>query len=692
MSSLAFLTPLFLYGALAALIPLLLHLIKRERAQKRVFSTLRFLKASPHEVIRQQKLRRLLLLLLRMAAFALLAAIFARPFIRDSARAAMIGPKPRAVAILLDTSYSMGLGGRLERAKQQALELIRSVHHGDQVVLIEFSTQGHVLKELSPETGSLPGAIASRVMLSHRATNYLEALRLADDHVNRSGFTDRTIFLISDFQKAGWEHRATGWKLSPGVVVKAIDVSDDQDANAAVTDVDIPGHLSRSERTQEVAVRVKNFGHEPYQGSVELTVNGRLAATKPIAMLPRSGQVVTFQHTFDQDKNAGLIAIGDDALPVDNRLYFTFDVPSPIRVLCVEERAGRPSETNAGYYLSQALGLRTDPPITVDIRPPAGLGNVAFSGYQAIVLADVATLDRTAIARLTEYVKSGGGLMIGLGDRVSSHLFNTALSPLVPARLQDVWPPTINRDVFRSLAEVDYRHPVFLPFAGPHHGDFGTARFFRIGRVAADSTAMTLGRYDDGSPAFIERSLGQGRVLLFTSTLNLDWNDLPIRGVYVPFLYQTVDYLAGRLAGGDGKVRRYHLIGEAVRLPVVPPTVVTRPASQPVTMAGSSSETVLYTGTDEPGLYRVGPDGRDGHFAVNVDTRESDLTHLDVEEMVAAVTNPITESEEAQALKAQANLEQNTELERRQRMWWYLSLGLLVLVLGETLLASRTHR
>ena len=89
MGSLSFLTPLFLYGALGALVPLLLHLIKRERARKRVFSTIRFLKLSSHAVVRQQKIRRLILLMLRMAACAVLAMIFARPFLNDTAGAAL---------------------------------------------------------------------------------------------------------------------------------------------------------------------------------------------------------------------------------------------------------------------------------------------------------------------------------------------------------------------------------------------------------------------------------------------------------------------------------------------------------------------------------------------------------------------------------------------------------------------------
>jgi hypothetical protein len=100
----------------------------------------------------------------------------------------------------------------------------------------------------------------------------------------------------------------------------------------------------------------------------------------------------------------------------------------------------------------------------------------------------------------------------------------------------------------------------------------------------------------------------------------------------------------------------------------------------------------LFTETIEPGLYSHDSTVRTGHFAINLDTRESDFTRLEIEEFVAAVINPVTESQEAQEMKSQANQLQSAEVERRQRLWWYLSMFLLTVVLGETFLASRTHR
>jgi hypothetical protein len=690
MGTLAFLTPLFLYGALGALVPLLLHLIRRERVQVRPFSAYRFLKLSHQAVVRQQRLRRLLLLLLRMAACALLAMIFARPFLQD-APAAFGALQPKAIALVIDTSYSMRFGSRLELAGRHAREILQDLQPGDQAVLIAFSTQGRILRELSADHASLTGLL-NHLPPTFQGTNYLEALRLADDQLNRSGFDERIVYLVSDFHQTGWERSAASWKLSPGVQLRIVDVWEEGDANIAVTDIDVPQPLTRTERTREVVVRVKNFALSPYQGTLKLTVNGRAVASQRIDMPAQSGQAAAFRHTFQEDANAGMVALDDDALPVDNRFYFTIGTPSPLRILCLEERPTRGSQPSAAYYLSQALGLRQDPPLTVETRPLSDLAGLAIGTYHAVLLADAGMLPRTASALLLDYVRSGGGLIIGLHPALSPSVFNTSFGELLPGRVRRIWPDDMKRDAYRSMADIDYQHPVFQPFAGPHHGDFGTARFFRVAQVETDSSATVLGRYDDGTPALLEKQMGQGRILMFTSTLDLSWNDFPIRGVFVPFLYQTVDYLAGQFSVRNQRTPYYRLIGEAVRLPAGSGAMVRTPSGEQIAIERSAAEPPLFSDTREPGLYEVDTDGGKQYVAINLDTRESDFTRLDVEEFVAAMINPVTESQEAQEMKALADRTEHEEIERRQRLWWYLSLGLLAIVLGETFLASRTHR
>ena len=125
----SFITPLFFFGMLAAAVPILLHLIKRERATKVEFPTLMFLRKISKKVIRFQKLRHLLLLLLRVLAFLLLALAFTRPFRETVSAARPTGKVSTAHIILLDNSMSMAYGDRWERARKAAADIARSAEH-----------------------------------------------------------------------------------------------------------------------------------------------------------------------------------------------------------------------------------------------------------------------------------------------------------------------------------------------------------------------------------------------------------------------------------------------------------------------------------------------------------------------------------------------------------------------------------
>ncbi|MDE2824879.1 MAG: BatA domain-containing protein, partial [Gemmatimonadota bacterium] len=388
---LAFLNLTFLFGALGAAVPLILHLVRRQRAGIHVFSMVRFLISSQRAIVRQQRFRRLLLLLLRMAACALLAVIFARPFLRDQDETVFAGTQPEAVAILVDTSYSMGYGNRIALAKRRAAEILNDLQTGDQAALLTFAVQARVIRELGSSHSELHVLLDAEVKATFQATDYVEALRAADDQLSGSDFDRRTVYLVSDYQQSGWNPRSGGWKLGPGVQLRMIDVGDAQDDNSAVTGVEIPtvagvespaaasvessaspageGRASTREgralsadgRTLDVAVRIRNFGQAPFREEVTLRVNGIETGMRRVDIPPHSGRVEIFRQTFGSATNTGEVMLGEDGLPVDNRFYFTVNAPTPVRVLCLEERSrpNRPSE--AAYYLSQALSLRRDP-------------------------------------------------------------------------------------------------------------------------------------------------------------------------------------------------------------------------------------------------------------------------------------------------------------------------------------------
>src|SRR2546426_6769683 len=102
----SFLAPLFLLGLAGLAVPVVIHLIQRERKQVVLFPSLMFIRRVPYQSVRRRRIHNWTLLFIRLAALALLVAAFSRPFLSRPDAAAVVGSGAREVVILVDQSYS----------------------------------------------------------------------------------------------------------------------------------------------------------------------------------------------------------------------------------------------------------------------------------------------------------------------------------------------------------------------------------------------------------------------------------------------------------------------------------------------------------------------------------------------------------------------------------------------------------
>src|SRR5438552_4006677 len=131
--------PAFLLGLLALAVPVLVHLMHRERRQALQFPSLMFLRRIPFRSVRRQKLRHIALFAARCLAFCLLALAFARPFFAERAGVAAAVGGARTRVIVLDRSYSMGYADRFARAQQAAERALAGLSPDDEAALILFA-------------------------------------------------------------------------------------------------------------------------------------------------------------------------------------------------------------------------------------------------------------------------------------------------------------------------------------------------------------------------------------------------------------------------------------------------------------------------------------------------------------------------------------------------------------------------
>ena len=684
------LAPLFLLGLAAIAVPVIIHMIQRERKEVLEFPSLMFVRKIPFHSFRRQRIRHWFLLLLRCAALALLMLAFARPFFRAAALAA-VTDGAREVVILLDRSYSMGYADRWDRAKDAARDAIDGLAADDRATLIFFDSGAEAGPRSTTDRASLTGLVNS-AELGAGVTRYGPALKLAEGIFEGSDLPRLEAMLITDFQRVGVES-ASGVLFPSGTVLTPIGVggSDEAEANVSVAGVLFNREYFSGRERVVVGARLTNRGAAPVTGlDVALEMDGREVERLTADLPPNGSTTVDFAAvTLGDAPMAGAVRTAADALPTDDVFNFVVTPGQVVTVLVVG--SGRAS-ADANLFLTRALGIGTAPAFDVRTTTNDGFDEADLEGRQVVILNDAPAPAGQTGQALEAFVEGGGGVLVVAGERSAW-----------PADGPDLLPGVVGSPADRdgrggSIGFVDYSHPVFEVFAAPRSGDVTTARFFRYRPVELGPAASVLARFDDGSPALSERRIGRGTVLLWASSIDSFWNDLAKKPVYLPFVHRLTEYL-----GAYTPPTPWFSAGQVLNLAEQEVVLGTGglAAAEYVVMSPSGSRIPVDVGEragfidlDEQGFYEVhdasAAETDPLTLAVNVDLAESDLSAVDPEELSSALTGRAGGDRADTA--APAREVGAADLERRQAIWWYLLVAAFLLLVAETVVSNRLSR
>ena len=681
----SFLTPLFFAALVALGVPVLIHMIQRQRTEVIEFPSLMFVRKIPFHSLRRQRVRHWFLLLLRCAALALLIAAFARPFLSSSVVSAVMTGGSREVVILVDRSYSMGYANRWERARDAARGVVRDLAPDDQATVIFFDNGAQSGARSIRDRASLLAAI-DRAELGAGTTRYGPALQLAQGIFEDSDQPRLEAFLITDFQRTGVDS-ASSTLLPPGTVLTPMSVADeDETANILVAGVSVQRDLSLARERAAVTARLANRGNETVEDlRVSLELNGRELESLPVRVDANSSATVTFApFTLEDSAMPVSVRAEADALLHDNVFHFTVAPGDVVPVLVV----GSPGAAEANLFLLTALAGGTSPSFSVTVRSVDQVTTADVAAASVVVLNDVGLPSGQVGAAITQFVETGGGLWVVLGDRVRW-----------PGDNLDLLPGTFDEPEDRdgrggALVVIDYSHPVFEVFSTPRSGDLSAPRFYRYRPLDVRPETAVLAKFDDGAVAMAEHAVGEGRVLTWTSTIDTLWNDFALYGINLPFVHKVVEYLAVYTPPTPylttGQVLDLAQYPDAADLDVAGGNLVVRdPSEDRMTVGSDGLARFMVT---EQGFYEIrdadDADSAPVLVAVNVDLSESNLERVDPQELIAAATGraagdrSVTTEREFQP----------EDLERRQTLWWYLLIGALGFLASETVVSNRLSR
>lgn len=672
-----FLTPLFLLGLLAALIPIAIHLIRKEKPPKLMFSTIRFLKKTSKKLILFQQLQQILLLLLRSAVIILLVIAFARPLV-NQAVARLLDADPQSAVILLDVSMSMQYEDTFDVAKESVQDILTSMTSGDEVAFIAFSDSAELVREFTTDIDSLSSFVEDLDQAGFGATRYLPNLRLADQLLETSRFENRAVYLVSDFQASASDEANDGWKLAPGVSFTGVDVGEESSVNLALTDLRAPEQLLEDASGQKILARVRSTGTSYLAtGDVTLVINDQIIDRQTVDLSDQSEAVVTFDADFaGQGSYTGEVRISGDSFAVDNVNYFTVDVLPKIRVLLVNGEASDDWFDDEGHWFGLAVSAAIQSPFELESIEPAAVSAAALRQADVAVLLNVGSLSGAQAQALTDYVMQGGSVLFAPADRVQADSFNDLFADIAPALIQR---RGTSNDDYLVIADFDRRHPILRPLNSEW-----SARFENHWSLEPIAGADVLMQFDSAEPALVERAVGAGRTLLFASSLDLEWNNLALQGLFLPFVHETLRHLAQA-----EDIRRDFGIGTSFTLGG------NISASSDISALGVNGEPLEFTGDGytvtarQPGFIRATVDGNPLNYSINVLAGESNLAKAPVSNLYDRIINADTSPVQSRQVRTE---ELVAELERPQRIWWWILCLVAMLILVESVIANRTYR
>lgn len=654
-----FLVPAFLVGLAALSIPLLLHLRHRDRDKPVPFPSLMFLERLTIRTEQRQRVSDWPLLLLRLLLLTLLVFAFSRPLWRSRA-AAGNDTRTRAVVVLLDRSQSMSYEGTWQRALDSTRALIRALQPNDRVAVVAYDDEAETRQRLSADHPAALGSLTGLVPRA-RGTRLAPALRVARQLLLDAPFSAAEIVVVSDLQRASATGIA-GVELPAGIRVRAISIGTAEWSNANVRAIDATRVVEGERTTLAVKARIQQQGTSTSTArTVRLVINGREAASREATVNATGETVVTFDPVpAPEGAIAVQVTMSPDALALDDTLVAV--VPRDDE-LAVWLRGG----DGASLFFERALEIGRAPAVRV----------TRTANERAAVRV---FWDQLPDAASKEWVQRGGGAVVVLGRTLGER--KGTVSDLLPVAIAGRADRLVDRG--GTLRDIRTEHPLFQAFRETPDA-LGAVRAFRYARLDVEPNADILARFDDGSPAVVERRVGNGRVVVLALPLDNNAGDFPLQPAFLPFVRQLVLHASGRDA-----IPLWRTTGERWAIPgAITEPVVEAPDRSLIRPTADSLGAAVPLA--DAGLYRAYSGSIGGEAAalqaVNVATSESTLTPMDSTELLLGVRVSADS-----ARTAAPGTEADDALERKQSAWRVLlALALVALVL-ETIIATRGRR
>jgi hypothetical protein len=673
----------FLYlaaiGAVAG--PVLLHLLLRQRPQRQVLPTLRFLTAAAPQSYAMHKFKNLLLLLSRMLLILLIALAFARPFFDSELPPDMEKTADHGMVLVLDTSFSMKADDTWGEAVTRAKNSLKSLPKDSPAALIVFDQYPHVSISETRDLGRIETELRA-MEPGFKGTDLGAALRAGTEAGKQLNAYHTKIVVISDFQRSALRQALVPLPMKRGVEFETIQVGEDPAVNYSVAS----GQVIAGETPgkQSVLLEVRRFGEGEFEGEIELYDDGSSLGIQEFKG-DRDQSYVEF--VIDNKRNDAIFEAEvrvSDSLKEDNRYNILMEVYKPVPLLILQQTGQVQFASDANRHRPAGVNRF----VKAAVQACDGLidatwfdgGNLTVDEliqYPVVLALDIDAFGEQAIDAIEAYVKSGGALVLfpGNGDMAAFTSFSGSTV--------DGWKQLDRKSSeYRLVSTIRKQGPMDM-LGSTGESVLGHPKVFRYLNVSpvSENEVATVAQFDNGSPFLLERRMGDGLVYVFTTHLDSDSTDFVLRASFAPFIYELMSY-----ATHETQARRRYLVGDAAPAPLLRGI---RSVQTPQKKIRIDEDPLTFS---SPGEYALESDTGTTLVSVNIDPLESDMTRLNRTEIDGIRNLRVENDIDGDSSGNRGGIDVNLPPDEKSKFWRYLLVTALGLMVFEMLLASRTTR
>jgi Aerotolerance regulator N-terminal/von Willebrand factor type A domain len=706
----SFIAPLFLIASLAILGPIIFHMIRRQAKGEQLFSSLMFLEPSPPTMMRRSRIDQWLLLLLRSLAVLLLVAAFARPFLPTFTLIESSKSNIRK-AILLDISASMNRNNLWTAAIERTQSIINEAKPDHILSLYTFDSRVHSLladseaESLSDvERKTLLLSTVKAIQPSHLASNLGTALTTLADRLSglendpeNSAQIASEIILVSDFQAGSALDRLENfqWPTNCHLSVERIRTKTGTQTDHS----NVSAHALEGINSESMPIRLVHRNGEQTK-SIELEwldENGAPIESKPNDSATLETQLKRLPNQLKIDvpietslvvempkliNSAMMLELRGDSAAFDNRRWYAKPPRRELKIVCIDD-SNRPTPESLGYFLRQ-LPLDNDVrQVTFTWRAPGSSDPWPDSQRVPLMVASH-LLSVVDAQQARPMIENGGHFLWSLDASMSDSSSRESVMSAWKA-LTNGEPVEINEAISKKEClweKIDFTHPLFQKLADSRFNDFTKIRFWQHRRlVLSPSTSwQTIASFDDGAPALACCSIGSGKLWLMAAGWQPAESQLALSSKFVPIIAGIfedslpIERDLTQLETGDQIAIE---AGETWEGP-----------SKELLLPIESADGLQRVEFASPGFYRVTKNRVSQTVAVNLPASESDTRVMELEKLERlGVATKAKLSEERLAVKEQQR--KSIELEKDQRLWRWFMIGMLGVIVIETLWCSR---